>query len=71
MYEDIFASVALDESKAFIVVEPLDCTNLGHFNLRPGSRSVGRMNRAGAEFCNVHALRFPAHQISARFIPMR
>src|SRR5258708_3438045 len=34
MQEHIFPGIAFDEAVAFVVVEPLDGANFGHFNLR-------------------------------------
>src|SRR5438128_9892254 len=35
MDEDVLTAFALDKSVAFVVVEPLDCTDFGHRLLRP------------------------------------
>jgi hypothetical protein len=32
MDEDVLAAISFDESVTLVVVEPLDCTNLGHFD---------------------------------------
>jgi hypothetical protein len=61
MDEYVFARFSLDEPVAFVVVEPLDGTNLGHSpppagNSRPSFDDFARSSRAAVmKSCNVLA----------------
>src|SRR5664279_2969674 len=49
MNEHVFTSLTLDETKAFVVVEPLNGTNLRHFNLQPGNAILPPHEPAGRQ----------------------